>query len=66
MNKRNWTPTQIKDTLRTTGKPYTNRSNPINPGNPRSRFTHPKTGQSLIRDDITGDIIELGEKGFSY
>ena len=40
--------------------------NRINPGNGATRFVHPRTGNSLVRDDTTGEIIHFGGPGFRY
>lgn len=59
MQKSGWMQNMIKETLKTRGTPYNKMPNWKNQGNPTSIFTHPKTGQHLIRDDVTGDIIQL-------
>ena len=35
-------------------------------GNPATRYVHPRTGQSVVIDDITGEVIHVGGRGFSY
>lgn len=35
-------------------------------GNPATRFIHPKTGQSVVIDDVTGQVIHVGGPGFKY
>lgn len=35
-------------------------------GNPATRHVHPATGQSVVIDDITGQVIHVGGPGFKY
>lgn len=35
-------------------------------GNPAIRFVHPRTGQSVVIDMITKEIIHVGGPGFLY
>ena len=35
-------------------------------GNPATRCIHPKTGQSVVIDDVTGQVIHVGGPGFKY
>jgi hypothetical protein len=35
-------------------------------GNPATRYVHPKTGQSVVIDDVTGQVIHVGGPGFKY
>jgi hypothetical protein len=35
-------------------------------GNPATRYIHPKTGQSLVVDDVTREVIHVGGPGFKY
>lgn len=35
-------------------------------GNPATRYIHPKTGQSVVIDNITGDVVQVGGPGFKY
>jgi hypothetical protein len=66
MNKRGWNFDDIQQTL-LKGKwnPHSG-TNYINYGNSMSIVTNPKTGKSLIIDNITKEIIHLGEKGYVY
>lgn len=34
--------------------------------NPATRHIHPKTGQSVVIDDVTGQVIHVGGPGFKY
>ncbi len=40
--------------------------NKVNPGNTATRYVHPQTGQSVVVDDVTKEIIHVGGKGFKY
>jgi RHS repeat-associated protein len=35
-------------------------------GNPATRHVHPTTGQSVVIDDVTGQVIHVGGPGFKY
>jgi hypothetical protein len=35
-------------------------------GNPATPYVHPKTGQSVVLDDVTGEVIHVGGPGFTY
>jgi hypothetical protein len=35
-------------------------------GNPATRYIHPETGQSVVVDDVTGEVIHVGGPGFKY
>jgi hypothetical protein len=35
-------------------------------GNPATRYVHPTTGQSVIVDNVTGEVIHVGGPGFRY
>lgn len=35
-------------------------------GNPATRHVHPQTGQSVVVDDVTGQVIHVGGPGFKY
>lgn len=35
-------------------------------GNPATRYIHPSTGQSVVIDDVTGEVIHVGGPGFKY
>lgn len=65
MQKRGWTPQMIVDTLRTHAIPHPG-NNFLNPGNPMLRYVNPGTGQSLILDAVTRELIMLGGKGFKF
>ncbi len=63
MLKRGWTPQKINEaTFSADRTPAINRSN----GNPATRYVSPTTGQSVVIDNVTGDIIHVGQSGFGY
>jgi hypothetical protein len=31
-----------------------------------TRYVHPTTGQSVVVDDVTGEVIHVGGPGFKY
>lgn len=64
MASRGWTGNTIQEAL-TIGKKYP-AINKVNPANNATRFVHPATGQSVVVDDITNEIIHLGGPGFKY
>ena len=35
-------------------------------GNPATRYVNPDTGQSVVIDDVTGQLIHVGGPGFKY
>ncbi|MGE0030976.1 MAG: RHS repeat-associated core domain-containing protein [Steroidobacteraceae bacterium] len=63
MAKRGWNEKQIGEALNTTGIPARNA---VNPNNPATRHIHPETGQSIVIDNKTNEIIHVGGKNFDY
>ncbi len=55
-----WTPKMISEALRTKGVEACGKNGPA------TRYIHPKTGQSIVRDNVTGEIFHVGGKGFVY
>ncbi|MFZ1153412.1 MAG: colicin E5-related ribonuclease [Solirubrobacteraceae bacterium] len=35
-------------------------------GNPATRYINPATGRSVVLDDVTKEVIHVGEQGFKY
>ena len=58
MRKRGWTNAQIDEAI-ASGQRFPAPNN-INKGNTASRYVHPTTGKSVVVDDVTGDIIQVG------
>ena len=64
MNDRGWTPEQIEEALNSGQRiPESQR---VDPSHAASRYIHPRTGRSVTIDDVTGQVIQLGEDGFDY
>jgi hypothetical protein len=40
--------------------------NRINPSGTATRYVHPITGQSVVVDDLTGEVLHVGGPGFRY
>ncbi|TMK15066.1 MAG: hypothetical protein E6G72_00700 [Alphaproteobacteria bacterium] len=64
MQQRGWTPEQITEAIDTGRRyPATNR---VHQGNTASRYVHPRTGQSVVIDDQTGEVLHVGAPGYRY
>ncbi|HYV46630.1 MAG TPA: hypothetical protein VFA20_17310 [Myxococcaceae bacterium] len=63
MGPRGWTSEEIAEAIRS-GKriPAINKAN----GNPAIRYVHPETGQSVVVDTVTNEVIHVGGPGFQY
>ena len=62
MPKRGWTEDDILEAFNKGEKnPAVNR---LSGGTPATRYTHPTTGQYVVIDDATGNIIQVGGPGF--
>ena len=64
MNKRGWTESQITEAINM-GKKYKAINN-VNKGHKASRYVHPKTGRSVVIDDITHELLQVGGNGFKW
>lgn len=64
MAKRGWTPAQIDRAVKV-GKALPAQNN-INPANGATRYVHPETGQSVVLDNVTGEVIHVGGPGYAY
>ena len=62
--KRGWTEKQIGEAINK-GKSF-NAINNVNKANGATRFVHPKTGQSVVIDDVTKELLHVGGPGFKY
>ena len=40
--------------------------NYVNPGNAATRYVSPRTGQSVVVDDQTGEVLHVGAPGYRY
>jgi hypothetical protein len=63
MARRGWTPQQIDEAVQS-GKQVPAISKAT--GNPATRYVHPETGQSVVVDNVTGEVIHVGGPGFRY
>lgn len=63
MGPRGWTRAAI-DEAKAAGQQIraVNKAN----GNPATRYVHPQTKQSVVIDDVTGEVIHVGGPGFKY
>jgi uncharacterized protein RhaS with RHS repeats len=61
--KRDWTTEAIDEAVQS-GKQV--RAVNKATGNPATRYIHPNTGQSVVIDDVTGQVIHVGGPGFKY
>jgi RHS repeat-associated protein len=61
--KRGWTTEAIDEAVQS-GKQV--RAVNKATGNPATRYIHPTTGQSVVIDDVTGQVIHVGGPGFKY
>ena len=64
LEKRGWTKEKIADAV-ARGKRFP-ADNLVNKGNSATRYVHPETGQSVVIDDVTKEIIHVGGPGFKY
>ncbi len=64
LSKRGWTSKQIDEAI-TQGQTF-KAKNYVNPNNTATRYVHPKTGQSVVIDDISKEVIHVGGPGFKY
>ena len=64
MGSRGWTPAQVTEAIRS-GKQFPAK-NRVNQGNPAIRYVHPQTGQSVVQDIVTKEVIHFGGPGFRY
>jgi RHS repeat-associated protein len=63
MSARGWTREMIEEAI---AKGQRIRAVNKATGGPATRYVHPKTGQSVVIDDVTGDVLHVGEPWFRY
>jgi hypothetical protein len=63
MGSRGWTQEGIQEAIKS-GKQV--RALNKATGNAATRYVHPKSGQSVVVDDVTGEVIHVGGPGFKY
>lgn len=64
MDQRGWVPSQVTEAIKT-GQQFP-ATNLVNKANPAIRYVHPTTGQSVVQDTVTKEIIHFGGPGFKY
>ncbi len=64
MLQRGWTEEQITEAIASgAAHPAVNLVTPVNGA---TRFVHPSMGRSVVRDDVTREIIHIGGDGYAY
>jgi RHS repeat-associated protein len=64
LQQRGWTGRQITQAVKSGQKfPATNN---LNPANGATRYVHPTTGQSVVIDNSTRQVIHVGGPGYKY
>jgi len=64
MSKRGWTKRHVSEALK--NKEFYAAVNKVNPSNSATRYVHPKTGRSVVIDDVTREILQIGGEGFKW
>jgi RHS repeat-associated protein len=64
MQQRGWTPQDITDAIEK-GQSYPAPNN-VKPANSATRYVNPTTGQSVVTDNNTGEVLHVGGPGFKY
>jgi RHS repeat-associated protein len=64
MERGGWTEQRINEAINS-GDSFSAYNN-VNPGNSATRYIHPETGNSVVIDDVTNEILHLGGPGFGY
>lgn len=64
MGQRGWTSEQISEAIE--GGEQHAAVNNVNKGNPATRYVHPKTGRSVVQDNVTKEVIHVGGDGYKY
>ncbi len=64
LSKRGWTAEQITEAV-TKGKSF-DAVNMVNKANSATRYVHPTTGQSVVIDNVTKELLHVGGPGFKY
>ena len=64
LSKRGWTAEQITEAV-TKGNSF-DTVNMVNKANSATRYVHPTTGQSVVIDNVTKELLHVGGPGFKY
>jgi Colicin E5 ribonuclease domain len=63
MQRRGWTPEQIDEAVKSGNRiDAQNKAN----GNPATRYVNPTTGKSVVIDNVTNSVIQVGRDDFDY
>ncbi len=63
MGPRGWTQESITKAMKSGNRiKAKNKAN----GNPATRYVHPKNGKSVVVDDVTNEVIQVGGPGFRF
>jgi Colicin E5 ribonuclease domain len=63
MEQRGWTNEQISEAV-AKGQQFPAKN--FQSGNPATRYVHPTTGRSVIIDNVTKGVIQVGGDGFRF
>lgn len=63
MDQRGWTNKQIDEAVQN-GQQFPAKN--FATGNPATRYVHPTTGRSVIIDNVTKGVIQVGGDGFKF
>jgi len=61
---RGWTQRQITEAIQS-GEKFS-AENLVNKGNAATRYVSPQTGQSVVIDNVTNEVLHVGGPGFKY
>ncbi len=62
--KRGWTPEQVTEAIMK-GEKF-DAVNMVNKGNAAIRYVHPTTGKSVVIDNVTKELLQVGGEGFQW
>jgi hypothetical protein len=62
--KRGWTPEQVTEAIMK-GEKF-DAVNMVNKGNSATRYVHPTTGKSVVIDNVTKELLQVGGEGFQW
>lgn len=65
MQQRGWTPEQIQEAY-DSGQQYPATNRLGGASNAATRYVNPTTGQSVVIDDASGEVVHVGGPGFRY
>jgi hypothetical protein len=65
MERRGWTKEMIEEAFRA-GPVEARIDKTVSPFGNATRYVHPGTGQSVVINDVTGNVIQVGAPGFRF